>query len=97
MDVIWAALGRRPSDNTDCIKIEEKSAGRFAPTRTALCQLSGADAGSVSLIDTDHFNDKSEAENASIVWANALGVQTLHISYGTLACPIERTDVDGPL
>jgi hypothetical protein len=39
----------------------------------------------------------SELEKASIVWANAQGVQTLHIGYGTLACPIEPTDVDGPL
>jgi hypothetical protein len=97
MDVIRLALGQRPSDDTDCIKIEELSNGRFALTGTALCQLSGEDADSVSLVDTDHFNDISEAEEAGIVWANAQGVQTLHIGYGTLACPIEQTDVDRPL
>jgi hypothetical protein len=97
MDIIRLALGQRPSDDSDCIKIEEVSDGRFALTGTALCQLSGEDADSVSLVDTDHFNDISEAEEAGIVWADAQGVQTLHVGYGTLAHPIEPTDVDGPL
>jgi hypothetical protein len=97
MEVIRLALGQRPSDDTDCIKIEEVAEGSFALTGTALCQLSGEDADSVSLVDTDHFNDMSEAEEAGIVWANAQGVQTLHVAYGTLAHPIERTDVDGPV
>jgi hypothetical protein len=39
----------------------------------------------------------SEAEEAGIVWANAQGVQTLYVGYGTLAYPTEKTDVDGPL
>lgn len=97
MDVIRLALGKRPSDDTDCIKIEELSDGRFALTGTALCQLSGEDADSVSLVETDHFNEMSEAEEAGIVWANAQGVQTLYVGYGTLAQPIERADVDGPI
>jgi hypothetical protein len=37
------------------------SGGRFALTGTAFVQLSGEDADSVSLVDTDHFNDMSEA------------------------------------
>jgi hypothetical protein len=97
VEIIRLALGQRPSDNTDCIKIEESSNGRFALTGTALCQLSGEDADSVSLVETDHFDEMSEAEEAGIVWANAQGVQTLHVGYGTLAHPIERTDVDGPI
>jgi hypothetical protein len=97
VEIIRLALGQRPSDNTDCIKIEESSDGRFALTGTALCQLSGEDADSVSLVETDHFDQMSEAEEAGIVWANAQGVQTLHVGYGTLAHPIERTDVDGPI
>lgn len=97
MDVIRLALGQRPSDDTDCIKIEQLSDGRFALTGTALCQVSGEDADSVSLVETDYFEAMSEAEEAGIVWANAQGVQTLHVGYGTLAHPIEQTEVDGPL
>ncbi len=97
MEVIRLAIGQRPSDDTDCIKIEELSDGRFALAGTALCQLSGEDADSVSLIETDSYDGMSDAEEAGIVWANAQGVQTLHVGYGTLAHPIERTDVDGPL
>jgi hypothetical protein len=91
------AVGQRPSNDTDCIKIEETSDGRFALTGTALCQLSGEDAESVSLVATEPFAGMAEAEEAGLVWANAQGVQTLHVGYGTLAQPIELTDVDGPL
>jgi hypothetical protein len=97
VEIIRLALGQRPSDDTDCIKIEELSDGRFALTGTALCQLSGEDADSVSLVGTDYFDGMSEAEEAGIVWANAQGVHTLYVGYGTLAQPIQQTDVDGPL
>jgi hypothetical protein len=30
VEIIRLALGQRPSDDTDCIKIEELSDGRFA-------------------------------------------------------------------
>jgi hypothetical protein len=95
--VIQLALGQRPDDDTDCIKVEELTDGRFGLTGTVLCQLSGEDANSVSLVETDYFDQMSEAEEAGIVWANAQGVQTLYVGYGTLAQPIEQTDVDGPL
>jgi len=97
VEIIRLAPGQRPSDDTDCIKIEELSDGRFALTGTALCQLSGEDADSVSLVATSPFHKMSEAEEAGIVWANAQGVQTLHIGYGTWAHPMERADVDGPV
>ena len=97
MEIIRLALGERPSDDTDCIKIEEVSNGCFAISGTALCQLSGEDAESVSLVATEPFASASEAEEAGIVWANAQGVQTLHVGCGTLAHPIELADVDGPL
>jgi hypothetical protein len=97
VEIVRLALGQRPSDDSDCIKIEETSDGRFALTGTALCQLSGADAESVSLVATEHFQGMSEAEEAGLVWANAQGVQTLHIGYGTLALPLELADVDRPL
>ena len=97
MEIIRLALGERPSDDTDCIKIEEGSDGSFAISGTALCQLSGEDAESVSLVATEHFASASEAEDAGLVWANAQGVQTLYVGYGTLAHPIKLADVDKPL
>jgi hypothetical protein len=97
VEVIQLPLGERPDDDTDCIKIEELTDGRFGLTGTVLCHLSGEDADSVSLVETDYFDRISKAEEAGIVWANAQGVQTLYVGYGTLARPIEQTDVDGPL
>ena len=97
MEIIRLAVGQRPSNDTDCIKIEEMSDGRFALTGTALCQLNGEDAESVSLVATERYAGMAEAEEAGLVWANAQGVQTLHVGYGTLAQPIELADVDGPL
>ena len=97
MEIVRLALGQRPSDDTDCIRIEELSDGRFALTGTALCQLTGEETVSVSLVETEYFDGTTEAEEAGIVWAKAQGVQTLHVGYGTLADPIKRTDVDGPL
>lgn len=96
-EIVRLALGQHPSNDTDCIKIEELSDRRFALTGTALCQLSGEDAKSVSLVATEHFEEMSEAEEAGLVWANAQGMQTLHVGYGTMAHPSELADVDGPV
>ena len=52
---------------------------------------------SVSLVETATFENISEAEDAALVWANAQGVQVIHLGYGTLDHPIAQTEVDGPL
>ena len=97
MEVIRLELGRRPSDDTDCVKVEETSDGRFALTGTVLCQQGGEDAESVSLVGTATFEKMSDAEEAGLVWANAQGVQVLHVGYGTLDHPIALSPIDGPL
>jgi len=97
LEVIKLELGQRPSDDSDCIKIEETADGRFALTGTVLCQQGEDDAESVSLVATATFEKMSEAEEAGMVWANAQGVQVLHVGYGTLDRPIAQTAVDGPL
>ncbi len=97
MEVIRLELGQRPSDDTDCIKVEETADGRFALTGTVLCQQGEDDPESVSLMETATFEKMSEAEEAGVVWANAQGVQVLHVGYGTLGRPIEQAEVDRPL
>ncbi len=97
MEIIRLELGQRPSDDTDCIKVEETSDSRFALTGTVMCQQSGDDAESVSLVNTATFEKMSEAEEAGVVWANAQGVQVLYVGYGTKDHPIIQTAVDGPL
>ncbi len=97
LKIIKLELGRRPDNDTDCVKIEETSDGRFALTGTALCQQSYDDIGSVSLVETATFERLSEAEEAGIVWANAQGVQVLYVGYGTLDHPIAQSEIDGPL
>jgi len=96
LEIIRLELGQRP-DDTDCVKVEETSDGRFALTGTVMCQQSGEDAESVSLVGTATFEQMSEAEEAGLVWANAQGVQVLYVGYGTLDHPIARTAVDEPL
>ena len=97
MEIIKLELGERPSDDTDCIKIEETSDRRFALTGTVLCQQGEDDAESVSLVETDAFEKMSEAEEAGVVWAHAQGVQRLYVGYGTLESPIAQSVIDGPL
>lgn len=97
MEIIKLRLGQRPADDTDCVKIEETTDGRFTLTGTALCQQSDEDSESVSLVDTATFESMSEAEQAGLVWANAQGVQVLCVGYGTLDHPIAQTEIDGPL
>lgn len=87
MEIIKLELGERPSDNTDCIKVEETSDRRFALTGAVLCQQGEDDAEPVSLVETDTFEKMAEAEEAGVVWANAQGVQTLYVGYGTLENP----------
>ncbi len=97
MQIIKLPLGQRPADDTDCVKIEETSDGRFALTGTALCQQSDDESESVSLVETATFETMSDAEEAGVVWANAQGVQVLHVGHGTLAHPIAQSEIDGPL
>lgn len=97
MKIVKLELGQRPSDDTDCIKIEETQDGRFALTGAALCQIGGDDADSVSLVGTAPFATMSEAEEAGVVWANAQGVEVLYVGRGTLDHPIAQTEVDEPL
>ena len=97
MEVIRLDIGRRPSDDSDCVKVEETSDGRFALTGTVLCEQGGDDAESVSLVGTATFENMAEAEEAGLVWANAQGVQVLYVGYGTLDRPIAQSDIDGPL
>lgn len=97
LEIIRLKLGQRPSDDTDCVKVEEASDGRFALTGTVMCQQGGDDAESVSLVGTATFAKMSEAEEAGLVWANAQGVQVLHVGYGTIDHPIARTAIDEPL
>ena len=97
MEINWLGLGQCPANDTDCVKIEETSDGRFALTGTALC-VQGEDAAeSVTLVDTATFENMSEAEQAGLVWANAQGVQVLHVGRGTLERPIAPSEIDGPL
>jgi hypothetical protein len=97
LKVIRLELGQRPSDDTDCVKIEETGDGRFALTGTVLCQQGDADAESVSLVGTATFDKMAEAEDAGLVWANAQGVQILYVGYGTLEHPIAQSPIDEPL
>jgi hypothetical protein len=90
-------LGQRPSDDTDCIKVEETSDGRYELTGTVLCQQGDEDAESVSLVGTATFEKMAEAEEAGLAWANAQGVQLLYVGYGTLKHPIPQSPIDEPL
>jgi hypothetical protein len=97
VEIIKLELGQRPGNDTDCVKIEETSEGRFALTGTALCQQGEDAAESVTLVETATFDEVSEAEEAGIVWANAQGVQVLYVGYGTLDHPIAQAEIDRPL
>ncbi|MFD1787574.1 hypothetical protein ACFSC3_08320 [Sphingomonas floccifaciens] len=96
MELIRLPIGEPAQADVDCIAIEEQVDHRFRLTASALCNDT-QDAESVSIVGGPTFLSAHEAEAAGIAWATTVGVDRLFISSGTLARPLARLDIDGPL
>jgi hypothetical protein len=96
MEIVRLPIGKQAPVDTDCIRIEEQSAGSYKLTGSALC-TEADDNDSVSLIGTQMFETAEEAEAVGTAWATSIGVDRLFVSTGTLDQPLELMDIDKPL
>jgi hypothetical protein len=96
LEIVKLPLGQQAPVDADCIRIEEQSHGSYKLTGSAMCV--GADDGeSVSLVGGLMFESTEEAEATGLAWAANVGVECLLVSTGTLAHPLELTEIDHPL
>lgn len=96
MEIVRLPVGKQPSVDSDCIRIEEQPDGRYTLSASAVC--SEADENdSVSVAGTYLFATLEEAEANGLAWAESVGVQRLFVSTGTQARPLEITEIDRPL
>lgn len=96
MDLVRLPVGKQASVDVDCIRIEEQPDRSWKLTATALC-VEADEAESASIVGGPTFATAAEAEAAGIAWAGNIGVETLHVSLGTLAQPLETLEIDKPL
>lgn len=96
MEIVRLAAGKQAPVDTDCIRIEEQSAGSYKLTASALCTEADED-DSVSLVDTQLFGSAEEAEAVGLAWATSIGVDRLFVAHGTLDHPLEAIEIDKPL
>ena len=96
MEIIRLPLGKQPSVDVDCLRIEEQPGATYKLTASAMCV--GADDGeSVSIVAAPIFATVEEAEANDIAWAANEGIERLYVSTGTLAQPLELLEIDKPL
>jgi len=96
MEIVRLPVGKQASLDADCIRIEEQPGATYKLTASAMC--TGADDGeSVSIVGGPVFGTAEEAETTGVAWAVNVGVERLFVSTGTLAHPLELTEIDKPL
>ena len=96
MDIVRLPISKQASVDADCIRIEEQPGATYRLTASAMCV--GTDDGeSVSIVGGPEFATAEEAETTGIAWAAGVGVERLFVSTGTLARPLELTEIDSPL
>lgn len=96
MEIVRLPVGKQAPVDTDCIRIEEQSAGSYKLTASGLCNDAEED-DSVSLVGTQLFGSVEEAEAVGMAWATSIGVERLFVTHGTLDHPLEPIEIDGPL
>jgi hypothetical protein len=96
MEIVRLPVGKQAPVDTDCIRIEEQSAGSYKLTASALCSEAEED-DSVSLVNTQLFQSVEEAEAVGMAWATSIGVERLFVTHGTLDHPLESIEIDEPL
>lgn len=96
MEIVRLPVGKQAPVDTDCIRIEEQSAGSYKLTASALCTEADGDE-SVSLVETQLFESAEEAEAVGLAWATSIGVERLFVALGTLDHPLELIEIDEPL
>lgn len=93
MEIVRLPVGKQAPVDTDCIRIEEETAGSFKLTASGLCTEAEED-DSVSLVGTQLFGSAEEAEGVGMAWATSIGVERLFVTLGTLAHPLESIEID---
>ena len=89
MEIIKLPLGEPAPSDSDCIRIQERSGGRFALAGSVLFQCGDVDAAeSVSLIGGDDYASYDDAESAGLAWANNHCADTVYVC---------QSDGDDPL
>lgn len=96
MEIVRLPVGKQAPVDTDCIRVEELSAGSYKLTASALC-IEAEEDDSVSLVGTQPFESAEEAEAVGLAWATSIGVDRLFVTHGTLDHPLESIEIDGPL
>ena len=96
MEIVRLPIGEQAPVDADCIRVEQTAEAVFRLTASALCV--DADEGeSVSVVNAPTFESAEKAEAAGLVWAANVGVERLFVSTGTVAQPLELTEIDGRL
>jgi hypothetical protein len=96
MEITRLPIGEQAPSDADCIRIEEQADGKQKLTASALCG-GEHDSESVSIVGGPVFATLQKAEEAGLAWAENVGVDHLYISTGTLAKPLQLTEIDLPL
>lgn len=95
MEIVRLPVGEQARVDADCIRIEERPDASHKLTASALC-IGSDENQSVSIVGGPVFATHEQAEEAGIAWATNIGVERLFVSTGTLAHPLELTEIDKP-
>jgi hypothetical protein len=93
MEIIRLPHGVLASEDTDCIKINETSEGKFSLVAAALMACGdGDEVESVALVASNPYPSFEAAEAAGLAWAESHCVETIFIETGGTAEPIKSGD-----
>ena len=88
MKIIKLPPGEMAPADTDCIKINEMSDGRYSLVASALMACGdGEDFESVALVGSEPYASYRDAEAAGLAWAETHCVETIYIETGGEAEP----------
>lgn len=88
MEIVKLPHGEMAPADTDCIKINEISTGRYSLVASALMACgNGDDTESVALVGSDPYPSYDEAEAAGLAWAEAHCVEIVYVETGGGAEP----------
>lgn len=92
MEIIKLEPGVLASEDSDCIKINETTDGRFSLVASALMRCGDTDnLESVALVASDPYPSYDDAEAAGLAWAEAHCVETIYVESGGNPEPVRGT------
>ena len=81
MEIIKLPPGEEADEDTDCIKIQRTSEGRYSLISSALVECDDyEDQGdSEAVISSESYDTYEEAEAAGLAWASGLCVERIYV------------------